>query len=483
VADLLVTRNEPRALAYERAWATAVSLVCCGIMLMAVLAVAIWNGFPVVFPDTGGYLARPFDGTLAMGRSTFYGLLLAAAIPLQFWPVIILQGALCLWLILLTLRVLGHGNRPVLALSLVLMLCVASSLPWYADQLMPDILLAAAVLALYLLAFHYDQLRAQENIGLVATIAAAVASHMVVLALCLGLTTALFVLRAWNVTRPARLSPGIAATVIGVTLLLLSNVATAGRFAFTPGGESFLFGRLLQDGFVDRYLDEHCPDPTVRLCAYAHMLPDTADNWLWAADSPFRRFGGSDGYGAEERRIILTSILEHPARHLAAALRDMAEQFVALPTEFATDEGSKWHATWILEQRASGAIPAYQRARQQAGHADPRTGDWIADVDLTFVNRLHVPIAALSIVGLLGALVLRRRLRIDEPVAALAATVLLALVVNAAVCGIFSNTVDRYQSRLVWLAPFAFAIILMRRPAALEVAPACGRARGESPCR
>ena len=28
------------------------------------LAPALWNGFPLIFPDTGGYLERPLLGTL-----------------------------------------------------------------------------------------------------------------------------------------------------------------------------------------------------------------------------------------------------------------------------------------------------------------------------------------------------------------------------------------------------------------------------------
>ena len=36
------------------------------------LVPALWNGFPFLFFDTGGYLARPFDGTLAAGRSVVY---------------------------------------------------------------------------------------------------------------------------------------------------------------------------------------------------------------------------------------------------------------------------------------------------------------------------------------------------------------------------------------------------------------------------
>jgi hypothetical protein len=40
---------------------------------------------------------------------------------------------------------------------------------------------------------------------------------------------------------------------------------------------------------------------------------------------------------------------------------------------------------------------------------------------------------------------------------------LLALLANAAICGIFSHPVDRYQSRLVLLAPFVVAVLAAQR--------------------
>ena len=65
----------------------------------------MWNGFPLLQYDTGGYLARWFEGYLVEGRSTTYGLLLAAGWPLDFWPVVILQAAVAVWVIGLVLRV------------------------------------------------------------------------------------------------------------------------------------------------------------------------------------------------------------------------------------------------------------------------------------------------------------------------------------------------------------------------------------------
>ena len=129
-------------------------------MLLALMAPALWNGFPLIFPDTGGYLDRPILGTLGMGRSALYGLFLYTGIPFSFWPNVVLQSALIVWLIVLTMRGHGLGGRPWLALGIVAMLAVCTSLPWFSGQLMPDILFPAAVLALYLLSFCNERAQA-----------------------------------------------------------------------------------------------------------------------------------------------------------------------------------------------------------------------------------------------------------------------------------------------------------------------------------
>src|SRR4051794_3200286 len=223
-------------------------------MLLALLAPALWNGFPLIYPDTGGYLARPLTGTLELGRSAFYGAFLLAGAPLAFWPNIVAQALLMVWLIGLTLRVQGLRNRPWLALAIVVALTLTTSLPWFASQLMPDVLFPAGVLAIYLLAFS-DGLRIAERVGLCGVIAFAVASHMALLALLLGLVAALAIARLLKITAAPRLSLAPLALAGGLLLAPLSNLAITGQFALTPGGASFLFGRLVEDGIVGRYLD------------------------------------------------------------------------------------------------------------------------------------------------------------------------------------------------------------------------------------
>jgi hypothetical protein len=66
---------------------TAASLAA----MLALLAPALWNGIPFLQYDTGGYLARWFEGSLAPSRSVVYGLFVAAVWQLDFWPVIALR--------------------------------------------------------------------------------------------------------------------------------------------------------------------------------------------------------------------------------------------------------------------------------------------------------------------------------------------------------------------------------------------------------
>lgn len=433
-------------------------------MVLALLAPALWNGFPLIFPDTGGYLTRPIEGVLALGRSALYGWFLYLGMPLAFWPVIVAQAAATAWVIVLTLRCHGLGGRPWLALGLTVALSLLTALPWFAAQLMPDILFPLAVLALHLLVFRGAELKTTERYGLGALIAIAIASHMAAFVLCVGLLVAFCLLTFVKSLGlpPLRLRDAGIAAAGGIALCLASNAAITGVAGFTPGGTSFLFGRLIEDGIAQRYLNEHCPDPRLRICVYARHMPVSADDWLWANDTPFYKLGGVEGFEPEERYIILETLKLYPMMHLKTALAATFEQLTSFQTEISLDDNDPTFDA--IRDYAPRLLPDYQAARQQAEGFDVAT-----------LNLVHVPVAALAIVGLVVAVAARRRLTIAPEFVALCTVVLAALLINAAICGVFSHPVDRYQSRLVVLAPLALAMLAAyrhRAPPRLEAAAA-----------
>ena len=59
---------------------------------LMLLAPALWNGFPLLQYDTGGYLARWYEGHLEESRSTVYGLYLVLTARPDFWPAVSVQA-------------------------------------------------------------------------------------------------------------------------------------------------------------------------------------------------------------------------------------------------------------------------------------------------------------------------------------------------------------------------------------------------------
>ena len=89
--------------------------------------------------DTGGYLARWYEGTLVPSRAVVYDLILNAGVPLAFWPVLLVQSALTVWVLALVLRAHGFGRRPLLLLGVIAALSLLTTLPWLTAILLTDI--------------------------------------------------------------------------------------------------------------------------------------------------------------------------------------------------------------------------------------------------------------------------------------------------------------------------------------------------------
>jgi len=245
---------------------------------------------------------------------------------------------------------------------------------------------------------------------------------------------------------PAGLGRGLAALVLAPLMLLGANYAVAGKLAWTPGGVALVFGRMLQDGIVARFLAEHCSNRSFRLCAHRDELPTSADAFFWG-ESVFDRLGRFEGLNDEMRSIVLESIAAYPLWQLEAAARATARQLVRVKTgEGVLD--SVWHSYDMIEAFAPSALPAMGAARQQKG-----------ELAFAAINAVHVPVALASMALLLVTLVLAPRRPSLADLGPLAATASLAILANAAVCGVLANPHDRYGARMVWIATLVIALV------------------------
>jgi hypothetical protein len=218
----------------------------------------------------------------------------------------------------------------------------------------------------------------------------------------------------------------------------------------------FLLARVIYDGPGLAILRRDCPAAGWRLCPFVDQLPPTSDEFLWRPDSPLALAGGHKAVSAEADAIIAAALRAQPRLELHAMMANFTEQL----QRFASGDGLEaWPvevSPWIRRDFPNREWAAYQAARQQHGALFvPR-----------WMEHLHraVALGGVALCALLLPAAVRRR----HPVAGLLVVTLLVLPVSAAITGGLSTPHDRYQSRVMWLAPCSAVlatVALIRRPA------------------
>jgi len=434
--------SAPASARHAAPYCLAIALLCLP---------ALWNGFPLMFDDVGGYLERWPTRSLGLGRTTVYGLMLWATRSAAFVPVIVLHAAATTFVVDRAIGVFVPVRQPWALPLVIAAIAATSGVALYACKPIPDAWAAPAVLALHLLAWHAASLAKWERAALAAIVVFAGAAHMATFGVLAGLS--LLCVLAWLGRRRLGFAPRIGAAIIAVwsgpLLLVVGNVMVAGQLTLRSDGEIFLLSRMVEDGMAADILAEECPRADWQLCGYRDALPAYAEAFAFDADSPLRKIGGAGDprARAEIAAILARSLMRHPRAHAARAVALTAGQFVDAGIGGAIEPLMSGHTRAMLVRYAPALVPGFDAARQQSGDIDLSAwSDWVV-VPLSVAASLALPVLAVPI-WRSG----RRR------AAMLPALLFVALVGNAAICSVVAGQNDRYQARLAWLAPLAIAL-------------------------
>lgn len=435
-------------------WRALSPIFIYGVAVTLLCLPAIWNGFPLVHDDLGGYMERWPTRSVWSGRSVPYGLLLWITRTTWWIPTIVLQSIVTVWTIDCAIKIFSQYRSRWTVVCIVAGIGATSGVAFFVSKVMPDAWAAPAVLALHLLAWHSDGLTKLERTTMTAIVVFAGASHMATLALLTGLSVLhavawLFAGKKTRVGFAGILFAGSAAWS-GLVALLVANLVVAGNFTVTPGGDVFFFARLTESGIVGKVLAEECPRKDWSMCNFRNDLPSTSDYFLWNADSPLYKIGGwNDPHTNQEiSSIIVRSIRTHPLDHLENAIALTAQQLVTVGIGNSMAKIYSSHTPRTIEKYTPWLAQQYRTAAQQRG-----------DIDLAQWSRwvvLPISIAGLCALPPLAVFLWRRGYYRE---AMLPGMLLLALLVNAAICGVVSGPYERYQARLAWLTPFTCILV------------------------
>lgn len=431
----------------------------------ALLLPAIANGFPLVFPDSGTYLSIAFDHGYATDRSSIYGLFLKPLVQLpgviSVWAPIAVQCVIVGCVLWAALRMVS-GTRARLLVAMATVLLTSVSL--HAAQLMPDAFTGVAVLLAWMAA-RRDLSRNGTALLWLAVSAAALMHYTHLALVAVAALATLCGERAagvpWARLR-GRLGGATAAIAFAVLVQVAVNGMLFGQRKIAPAGPVFLYARLTEDGFITPWLARHCgKDAPQLICELAPRLPRDSQSLLWSRHSPVRtliwssdpkdiRWDIVDAMAEVNRRAIESD----PVRFGAVAAGAAARQFVTFaPLD---DE-----CPTRCRSGGGGVAQALNKYRPEAAPALDRSLQVTERTPKPALQAIMIPAAALALalMPFLGFEAWRRR---DRDSLTLIMATFAALTANAALAGALSDIHDRYQSRLVWLAPFVVLVVCAR---------------------
>ncbi|MCB0574786.1 MAG: hypothetical protein KDC61_09500 [Saprospiraceae bacterium] len=436
---------------------------------LLLLGAAFFNGYPLVFSDTGTYITCGFEWLVPVDRPISYGLFLrATGLGFSLWLPVIVQCFLLAWLLRLLWYSIFPGKKDTASLPFLMLtgfLCVFSPVAWYSGELMPDVF-SAILLLIVPVVFLRENLTRWKWVALGALFVFCTVAHFSNLFTGVFTLLAIALLRRFGVQALQGLPRFRRKTLVIVFWCLaayltmpLINEAFDGEWTMGKGSYTFLIGRLLDNGVLQRYLDENCGHANFRLCQYKDSLPVNSRRFHWDPDSPLAKEGGW-GVPEPEYKAIVWNTLTTP-KYLVLHIW---ESLLATPSQLLQNSvGSGMELKWY----SSPESPPYQavakyypyelneyRFSRQCGNM------WGQGLDLDFYSTLFFWALLLS-AFLLPVLLYQNTSQPFLPPALECACyfLLCAMLSNAFVTSSLASVCDRFQSRVSWFLPFAVGMM------------------------
>ena len=366
-----------------------------------------------------------FAYVASLGGSMLFGIVLAqsALVYAAAWPLV--AG-----------RDLGARWACLLAVAICL---GASSLPWYASYLMPDILGAVVILYAATLVLCFDRLDWFGKLLTGGLAAFAILSHygnIPLAAVCFTLALVLRWLRGGLTLSVgiAALAPFIAALAINVG----GSSASMDGPSAAPARLPVLLARSIEDGPARWHLQEACAEYDYAVCEiWGDEVPDTVGTVLWhgnglskASKAQLRRIRD------EEPVILWRAFISYPGAQLWSLFGNSVRQMFLV-----------------------GLDQFYVSDPRGASQSEHDLGRGTFDAFGVVLTATYLA----SLAALVGLIAARPTVRDDW--AAFTVIVLVGLVANAAIFGGLSYPVDRYQGRIAWLVTLVACLAVLERRA------------------
>jgi len=448
---------------------------------VSLMAVALYNGYPLVDADSGAYIEQAIYPHFTPERTPFYGMFVrVSCLWTSLWFTIFVQ---CLMLGYLVLKFIGRftvGSRQfavgslqladagsrgeltnskkandafVFNFSLIAVIAIISftCVSWVVSGLMPDVFGAILLLASILFITENTGGVRQEAIYIFFVFVAMLMhnSHFPILLLFSS------VLLVWALIKKEQAKVKRSGALITVCVMVWGvmcgmNVVKKHGFTFSRGRDIVLVAKFAEAGILNTYLNDNCGKKPLKMCDYKNQIPGNINEFLTSGEGPVLKAGGWDSNRVDYKTIVhdVFTTPRYLSMFAQKSLTGTLKQLTQINAPDIVKPQGKDTETWNkVKKYFTDELPIYTTSLQ--------SNSALSGSSCNFVYYLFLVLSSLWLL-LFYARVMTKEL------AFIYCCILLYLLVNAFVTASLSAITYRFQYRVAWLLPATNALVILK---------------------
>ena len=278
---------------------------------------AFYNHYALFFTDSQIYINCGNEFDFTEDRSFVYGWFLGiSSLFVSLWFPIILQSIIFNLVCFIFVQKLVPNYVLKIYLPIILILSAFTSLAWDVSYLMPDVFSPISIMVLYLLLTHSKPFGAKWILLVFAYLLVLQTHFAFMLFHCLALS---IILSLKLVNKRFIHNLKFRATLV-LTFLVFINIGlftlekkALGANEFSGVSHIFLMGKMVENGVLEKYLNNECATEHFEICKYKNALAPNnySGNFLFNDSSAFQKTGGWAN-PQNEYKTIIKNILTTP---------------------------------------------------------------------------------------------------------------------------------------------------------------------------
>lgn len=436
-------------------------------LLSIVLCIpAFYNGFPLFFTDSLGYIISGFEGKAGNTRLWLYGgFIRHVSLWESLWLVLLAQGIILIGAIHLIFKYFFPSKYLAVSLtSYICMIAATTAASFHVSMLMPDIFTPIVLLSFCLLLLATNISRRDFAIVVfLFLLSSGMHNSHTLLNLILLLVVLLGRFLKGGKARYQQL--GITGRKLAFMMALVGGsylttctiqYSRGGGFVGTEGGGIFLFARLCDFGLAQSYLEENCKEFDHDICGHIKSL-GLGRYFLW---SPGSYLNKKDLWHWSDEKVafyneLCWKILTQPKylkKYIIRSLEATLMQLSFFDYNNQEDMGN------TKDRPFMAPIKPYFPTYYLAGQDSRQVLKTYTEQEVYVANFVQKVVLYLSAFIVLMAFFFYRGYSEQEK--ALATLLILGILVNAFIVASTSGVYDRYNSRVAWLITLpAFGLV------------------------